>query len=368
MKIGIVGPIWIQIPPRKYGGTEEVVYNLTEGLVKKRHEVTLFGPKTARVSAHLEGTIDKPLVDLGIGWSDQSAFNYNLHHYLTAFRHAAEYDIMHVHLNKIHDNPALVFALHSQTPVLFTFHYPAPTEVYRPEKYNFLAEFPRFPYTSISDAARSGNDWNFIATVYNSIDIERFPFSEKSEDYFAWLGKIIPIKGLKEAILVAKQAGVKLKIMGAIDVKNPISVRYYEQEIKPLIDGEQIEFLGEADMNMKIQIFSKAKAFINPIQWPEPFGLVMAEAQAVGTPVIVLNKGAAGELVKDGKTGFVVENVEEMLESIKHLDRIRRIDCRKWAEEMFAPKKMVEGYEVAYKHTVEHWETYRSKQRKLLGI
>lgn len=355
MKIGVIGPLWLSIPPKKYGGTEEVVYTLKKGLIKNGHDVTLFGPK-------------KPLIEAGVGWNDPAAINFHLSHFLHAFSHAHDFDVLHMHLNKVHDNPALLFALHSKIPVLFTFHYPAPTPTYRPEKYNFLSEFPHFPYTSISNAARSGNEWNFVATIYNSIDMEQFQFSSVTDDYFAWLGKIIPIKGLKEAIWVAKKAGVKLKIMGVVDKDSSVSVEYFEKEIKPLIDGKQIEFLGEADMAMKTKVFAKAKAFINPIQWPEPFGLVMAEAQAVGTPVIVLNKGAAGELVIDGKTGFVVETLEEMIGRVGHVGQIRRIDCRKHAEEMFAPEKMVGGYEKAYQHTIENWDEYRSKQLKSLGL
>lgn len=369
MKIGVVSPIWMRIPPEKYGGTESVVYALTDGLVGKGHRVTLFAPKsTASLAATLFPTVEAPLIESGIGWNDQKAFNNHLQHYITAFQHVEDFDVLHIHLNKMHDNPALLLALHSKTPVLFTFHYPAPTPTYRPEKYIIQSLFPHFPYTSISNAARSGQQWNFIKTVYNAVDIKQFPFSNSTDDYFAWLGKILQIKGLKESIQVALKAGVQLKIMGAIDTNLPESVAYFENEVKPLIDGKQIIFLGEADLKMKTEVFGKAKAFINALQWPEPFGLVMAEAQAVGTPVIALNKGAAGELIVHGKTGFVVDTLEEMVTKVKEVDSLKREDCRAHVEANFSPEAMIAGYEEAYTTTVANWEEYRTKQLVSLNL
>jgi glycosyltransferase involved in cell wall biosynthesis len=375
MRIGIIGPIWLQIPPEKYGGTEVVVHDLAEGLVKAGHEVTLFAASTTKTSARLIPTIDKPLIPAGIGWDEPTAINYHLHHFLQAFQHTEEFDILHMHLNKVQDNSALVFALHSKTPVLFTFHYPIPTATYRPGKYKFLSDFPHFPYTSISNAARMGNDWNFVSTVYNSLDLSQYPFVETQDlaslqqgGYFAWLGKILPIKGLKESIEVAKKAGVQLKIMGAIDKDNPDSTAYFENDIKQLIDGKQIQFLGEADLKMKVEIFGKAKGFINALQWPEPFGLVMAEAQAMGAPVIALNKGAVAELVVNGKTGFVCESMDEMVDAVKKADTITREDCRAWVEEKFSRGNMIKGYEDAYTKTIQHWEEWRTQQRESINL
>lgn len=367
MKIAIAATIWIDIPPKKYGGTEAVIHNLANSLSDKGHSVTVFAPQTTKVSAKIYPTLEKPLLNMGIGFDDYSSINYHLYHYLEVFRNAADFDLIHIHLNKNHDYISLPLAMHSRTPVLFTLHFPAPTSIYRPEKYLILNKFRYMPYTSISDAARSGNDWNFIKTVYNSINIKQFPYSSASGDYFAWIGKALPIKGLREAIKIAKMANVKLKIMAAIDNDNLVSKDYFDS-IKPEIDGKQIEYLGEADLELKTRVLGKAKAFLNPIQWPEPFGLVMAESLAVGTPVIVLNKGAAPELVVNGKTGYVVNSLEEMVGKVKEIERIQRIDCRKHVEDLFTPSRMVAGYEEAYLTAIKGWDEFRAKQQEALGI
>lgn len=367
MKIAIAGTIWIDIPPKKYGGTEYVIYNLANSLSEKGHDVSVFGPQSTKVSAKVVPTLEKPLLEMGIGFDNYASLNYHLDHFLQVFSHDQKYDIIHIHLNKNHDYLALPLALNSKTPVLFTLHFPAPTPDFRPEKYLILNKFKFMPYTSISNASRSGNNWNFIKTVYNSIDISQFPFSSDSEDYFAWIGKAVPIKGLKEAIEVAKKAQVKLKIMAAVDNNNPLS-RDYFNSLKPLIDGVQIEYLGEADLKMKGKVLGKAKAFINPIQWPEPFGLVMAESQAVGTPVIVLDNGAAGELVKHEETGYVVNTLAEMVKSIKKIDKIKRINCRKHVEKMFMAEKMSSDYISAYEKTIKNWDKYRINQMKALNF
>lgn len=367
MKIGITGTLWINTPPEKYGGTEAVVATLANTLTEKGHDVTVFGPQTMNVTAKVIPTLDKPLLDMGIGYNDYAAINYHLNHFLEAFRRAGDFDILHVHLNKTHDYIALLLALYCKTPVLFTLHFPAPTAEYRPEKYLILNKFKYMPYTSISNAARSGNDWNFIATVYNSIDIKQFKYSSDSDDYYAWIGKAIPIKGLKEAIDVALKTGITLKIMAAIDKNDPSSAGYFE-ELKPLMDGKQIIYMGEADMAMKTAVLGRAKAFLNPIQWPEPFGLVMAESQAFGTPVIALNKGSASELVINGETGFVVGTLDEMADKIKNISGIDRAACRKHVENLYSPVKMVDGYEQAYKLTAEKWDEYRKRQTEALGL
>ena len=368
MKIGIVAPIWLKIPPDKYGGTEDVVYNLTEGLVKKGHDVTVFGTEACRVSAKIIATIKEPLIESGLGWDHPQSLNAHLYHYLEAFKAAKDFDILHLHINKGFDIPGLFLAIHTGIPVISTLHFPAPTVNFRSGSYAVLSQFARLPFVSISNAARSGNNWNFVRTVYNAINIEQLPYSNASDDYFAWIGKALPVKGLKEAIHVAKKAGVRLKIMAAVDKANPESVRYFEDEVKPLIDGKQIEFLGEADVKMKATVLGKAKAMLNPIQWPEPFGLVMAEAQAVGTPVIVLNKGAASELVVDGTTGFVVDDLDEMVEKIKVIDRIDRRACRKHVEETFSIESMIVGYEKAYDTVIENWKQYQKEQHQLLPL
>lgn len=364
MKIGVLGPIWIDIPPKGYGGTEEVVFNLLKGLVEKGHDVTLFGPKNSKVPSKLIPTVDIPLRSQNVEWTNIA---YNVFHITAAFDRAAEFDILHVHLNKSQDYLALPLALYSPVPVVFTFHFCLPTDATFKDRYMVLMKYRNFPFTSISNSQRADFPSNFIKTVYNSLDLTHFPFSSKSEDYFAWLGKVNPLKGTKEAILAAKKANVKLIVMGAVDKGVPHMLEYYEKEVKPLIDGQQIVWRGEVSVKEKAEILGHAKAFLNPIQWEEPFGLVMVESMVVGTPVISMNRGAAPEIIVDGKTGFLVNSVDEMVEKMKQIDSINRAACRKQVEQNFTVEKMVTGYLDAYSIVVSSWPQIIQAQKTIIA-
>jgi len=355
MKIGMIGTIWEDIPPKKYGGTEQVIYNLTEQLVKMGHDVTLFAPATTKTSATLVPTVSEPLAKKHISWFDIS---YHLYHLTQVFDRAQEFDILHLHLNKNQDYMALPLASLSKTPVITTLHFSPPTPAYRPERYQLLAKYKDLPFTSISYAQRDASDLNFIANVYNCIDIKDYPFCPTPKEYFLWLGKIMPTKGTKEAILAAKKANVQLLIAGVVDSGVPEFVQYFEREVKSLIDGKQIIFLGEVGLPQKAKLLGEAKALLNPIQWEEPFGLVMLEAQACGTPVIATNRGAAPEVIQDGKTGFLVKDISEMVEKIRSVEELDRMACRKFVADMFTLEHLAEGYLRAYKATIEHWPTY----------
>lgn len=353
MRIGVVGTIWLDIPPKGYGGTEQVIYNLVNGLVEKGEDVTLFGPKTASVKSKVFPTIDAPLRSKNVDWNNLS---YTLYHLTEAFDRACAFDILHVHINKSQDYLALPLSIFSKTPVLFTFHFKLPTPYYNIDRYMVLMKYKNLPFTSISNSQRGDLPLNFIKTVYNSLNINDFPFQEKPEDYFVWLGKVNPLKGTKEAILAAKKANVRLYVMGAVDRGVPNMLEYYEKEIKPLIDEKQIIWAGEVEQKKKAEVLGHAKAFLNPILWEEPFGLVMAEAQAVGTPVISFNRGAAPEVIQDGITGFLVKDLDEMVEKIKIVDKLDRKACRKNIEDNFTIQKMVSGYEEAYKIAIDNWK------------
>ena len=365
MKVGIVGPIWISIPPKAYGGTEDVVHNLVNGLSKKGHEVTLFGPANSKVKARLYPTVDTPLLEnkINIEWTNTG---YTLYHLAQAFERASEFDILHVHLNKTQDYIALALAEYSKTPVLFTLHFNLPSEGDngKTDRFLLLKKYAHLPFTSISNSQQKPIRLNYIKTVYNGVNPELFPFSERPGTYLAWLGKVNPLKGTKEAILAAKKADLKIYIMGTIDRNVPTMLSYYEQEVRPLIDGRRAVWLGEVSHNEKTSILSGALAFLNPIAWEEPFGLVMAESQACGTPVISFRRGSAPELIADKKTGFLVDSLEEMVEKIRESEYIDRILCRKRVEERFTIGKMVEGYEEAYLKTIENWKKYRNGKRK----
>lgn len=349
MKVAVVGSLWLDTPPKGYGGTEEVIGNIVNGLVDKGHDVTFFGPKTSTVKSKIFTTVGKPLREQNVEWTNVT---YILYHLTEVFDHASEFDVIHMHLNKSQDYFSLPLAKCSKTPVVFTFHFMLPNLSYNVDRYRILEKYKSLPFTSISNSQRAGLPWNFVATVYNGIEVSKFPFQEKTEDYFVWLGKVNPVKGTREAIVAAKRAGVKLYVLGAIDLGVPKLLEYYNEAVKPLIDNKNIVWVGEVNMEEKARILGKAKAFLNPIQWEEPFGLVMTESQAVGTPVISFKRGAAPELIIDGKTGFLVETVDEMVAKMKDVDSLSRADCRKNVEEKFSVEKMIEGYENVYKKVI----------------
>lgn len=366
MRIAIIGTLWLRTPPGKYGGTEEVVFNLTNELVNRGHDVTFFGPANAKVKARIVTTLDRPIRDMGIDWNDERAMLYHLRHITKAFDKRKEFDIIHMHLNKDHDYVSLPLAAQSETPWITTCHFLLPSKTHRIDRYDLLTKYGELPYTSISDSQRSDLPMNFVATVYNSLAINEFPFSPEADDYFAWLGRVKFDKGTKEAILAAKKAHAKLYLMGAVDESDPDMLAYYENEVKPLVDGKQIIWLGEADLNMKVRYLSRAKAMLNPIHWREPFGLVMVEAQAVGTPVISFANGAAVELIDSGKTGYLVHNIDEMAKRMHEIDNIDRAACRKNVEDHYLIHHMVTGYEKAYEKVITHWPEYFKKQQQLL--
>lgn len=353
MKIGVIGTIWLDTPPKGYGGTEEVVYNLVNGLVDQGHDVTLFGPKTAQVKAKVFPTVDKPLREQNIDWTNIA---YTLFHITEAFDKAARFDVLHIHVNKSQDYIALPLAKLSKTPCLFTLHFKLPEETQG--RYRLLKKYKSLPFTSISNSQQKPMDLNYIATVYNALRLESFQYREKPEDYFVWLGKVNPLKGTKEAILAAKKAGVKLLVLGAVDRGMENMLNYYEKEIKPLIDGKQIIWKGEVNIQEKAEILGNAKAFLNPILWEEPFGLVMAEAQATGTPVISFNRGAAPEVIVDGETGFLVETLDQMVAKMSEVTKLSRRACRENIEKRFTINSMIEAYLKAYKITISHWDEY----------
>ena len=304
MRIAVIGTLWLRTPPGKYGGTEEVVFNLVNELVNRGHDVTFFGPANAKVNARIVPTLEKPIRDMGINWNDERAIVFHVNHISAAFDKRREFDVIHMHLNKDHDYLSLPLASQSDTPWVFTCHFLLPSETQRNDRYRLLNKYKELPLISISDSQRAGLEWNFVSTVYNSLAINEFPYSSEADNYAVWLGRVSANKGTKEAILAAKEAGIMLYLMGAVDAAEPEMLAYYEDEVKPLIDSKQIVWLGEADLKMKVKYLSRARVMLNPISWREPFGLVMVESQAVGTPVIAFAEGAARELIKEGETGL----------------------------------------------------------------
>jgi len=341
MRIAQLAPVWERVPPMRYGGIELIVYLLTEELVKRGHDVTLFATGDSKTSAELSSIYHtRPPRNLLAGGDPIP----DLIHVTSAFKRADEFDIIHNHAGYC----GIALANFVSTPVLTTLHGP-----FTAENKRFFKTFKdAVYYNSISDSQRKGlPGLNYIGTVYNAIDVDRYKFKSKKKDYFLFLSRITADKGAHTAIDVAKRAGINLIMAGKID-PGP-DMEYFEERIYPQIDGKQIKFLGEVTDKRKKELLKDAKAFIFPLQWPEPFGLVMIEAMASGTPVIAFPYGSVSEIVIDGETGFIVNTVEEMVEAVSKVDKIDLFKCRDYAEKRFSSARMADDYEAIYRKMIK---------------
>lgn len=346
LRIAQIAPLWHPIPPPEYGGTERVVHSLTEGLVEKGFQVTLFACGTSKTAAKLVSVYPRSLVTDHYPWT---SIMYPLLNINEAFKRAQDFDIIHMHLNKGSDYIALPICRPVQEKVLFTLHFPYPS-YHSPtksitDKHAVFQEFNYLQYSSISNAQRRGGEnLNWLGTVYNGIDSASYTYNQIPSDYFLWLGKFNLDKGTKLAILAAKKARAKLILAGKIDLLEEEDNRYFKEEIEPLIDNIQIRYVGEVGGQEKNDLLGHALALLNPIQWNEPFGLVMTEAMACGTPVIAFNCGAAAEIVSHQQTGYLVDSIDAMVEAMAKIGAIKRKQCRMRVEEKFTKEIMVEGY------------------------
>jgi len=339
LKIAQIAPLWLSIPPKKYGGTERIISILTEELVKRGHKVTLFAPKTSVTKAKLISLIDDGLIDCGFSWLND--YHWNLFHHSFVFEQADSFDIIHCHWNGI----GVFFQKFIKTPVVHTMHNNlSPTrELNWKPFYYYKNEFkPIFVSKSEKKICpiKFKNSW----VIYNSIDTSQFSFNPQPKEHFIWIARLSPEKGAPAAIKIAKKAGVKLLLAGQIQSHHQV---YFDKEVKSLLDKD-IQYVGELSQEQLSGFYGSAKGCLYPITWEEPFGLVMAEAMACGTPVIVFDRGSAREVVKDGETGFVVKNINEAVGAVKKIDQIDRNDCRKWVEQNFTIEKMVDEYEKVY--------------------
>ena len=345
MRIAQVAPPFERVPPGRYGGTESVVSTLTEELVRRGHDVTLFASGDSSTAARLV-----PVVDVAL-WRREPRFRD-----LTPFwsivlgqlhRRLADFDVVHSHLDVF----GLPTSRVASCPVVTTQH----GRMDLPELVPVFAEFVDVPVVSISDAQRRPLPAaNWVGTVYNGVDLDRFGYSAAPGEYLVFLGRISPEKGLDTAIKVARRAGMPIKIAAREPlpfVEDP-NVRadhdYYEQVIKPLFREPGVEFVGEVAGHAKSELLAGAAGLLFPIRWPEPFGLVMAEALACGTPVVALDAGSVPEIVDHGVTGFVGASEDELVELVAGLSHIDRAACRQAAEARFSASAMADGYEAVY--------------------
>jgi len=345
LKIAQLAPPWLRIPPKKYGGTELIIYHLTEGLLKRGHEVWLFASGDSKTNAKLVSVFPEALYWKGFSWSEPYG---PLLHTLSCFEKAKDFDIIHNHFHYW----GLCLSALAKTKIVTTYHGDFKSVVKEKTiKYKILKKFRNTPFIAISNSQKKipSLKLNFIATVYNGIDVEKFRFSKTPGKYLAWMGRITPKKGLLEAIKIAKRVKIPLKIAAKIDKNYLPDIEFYKKKIKPLIDGKNIIYVGEiGGYKAKSNFLGSALCLLNPILWSEPFGLVMPEAMACGTPVIVYDRGSAREVVKDKKTGFIVKDIKEAIGAVKKIKEIKREDCRKWVKENFTKERMVKEYEKIY--------------------
>lgn len=346
LRIGQTGPLYFPVPPKKYGGVEKIIYFLCQELTEKGHKVFLFDSKDSKTKAKLIPVLEHSL------WKSKPKemapyFTYEM---AVIARKARE-----LKLDMLHDHVGhWAFSLYGQTdvPILHTLHVPfkGKDRVWAYQKLNSKL-------ISISLAQRKpAPELNYVANIYNGIDIENFPFNEKPRDYFLWVGELSQRKGILEVIKIAKMAKIKLILIGRIPPRQTKDYLFFKRYIQKELNKGKIKYLGERKIESLKIFYKNAIAFLFPLQWEEPFGLTMIESMACGTPVIAFKRGSVPEVVKDKKTGFVVspfskgrkQNLRGFIEAIKDVGKISRRECREWVKENFTMQKMVDEYEKLY--------------------
>ncbi len=341
MRIAQIAPLFEAVPPKLYGGTERVVYSITEELVAMGHDVTLFASGDSITSAKLEPVWPQALrLDPSIrDWVSTYAI---LMEYVR--QRSDQFDVLHFHVDYW---PNSLFS-RQDVPFVTTLHgrldLPEFAAVYR--------MFPEVPLVSISNNQRSPvPDLGWAATVYHGMPANLLtpqPVSGE-RDYFAFLGRISPEKGIERAIRIAQACGVTLKVAAKVDKADQ---EYFDREVAPLLKTGGVEFIGEINDAQKPAFLSGAKAVMFAIDWPEPFGLVMIEAMACGCPVIAFRRGSVPEVMKDGVSGFIVDNVEEAIAACGKLDQIDRTKVRAYFDERFTSRRMAEDYITVYEKLI----------------
>jgi glycosyltransferase involved in cell wall biosynthesis len=349
MNIAQLAPPVERIPPLGYGGTERVVHTLTEELIRRGHDVTLFASGDSRTSARLVPTCEQAL------WHHEPAYGDFAPMWSVtlgkALRELDNFDVVHSHL----DHFGFALTRQASTPIVSTLH----GRLDLPEHEPLYREFADVPLVSISNAQRSPVAWaNFLATVYHGIDLEPFTFNPLPDSYLAYLGRVSPEKGLDTAIRVARRAGMPLRVAARMplpfrsDPLARVDWEYWEHAVKPLL-GSDVEMVGEVAGAQKDAFLRNAAALLFPVRWPEPFGLVMVEALACGTPVLALRGGSVPEVVRDSATGFICDTEDELVMAARRLRGLDRWTCRREVEQRFSPAAMARAYERVYERVIE---------------
>ncbi|MEN3340705.1 MAG: hypothetical protein V7644_109 [Actinomycetota bacterium] len=340
MRVAILSPVWFPVPPRGYGGIEWIVSLLADGLVDAGHDVTLFASGDSRTNAKLAAVYDSaPSDQIGVA-------QVEIRHALSCFARAGDFDVINDHSGP----PAALVAGAVATPCVHTVHGPLvgePGELYE----QIALVSPRTRLVSISMKQRQphpGLPW--LANIPNALDLSLYPVQPRRGDYLLFLGRMSVDKGAHRAVAVALQAGLPLKLAGKR--REPAELQYFRELIQPHLRPGEIEYLGEVTHGEKVELLQNARATLFPIEWEEPFGLVMVESMACGTPVVATRRGAVPEVIEHGRNGIVVDDYREMPAALDEADRLEPLELRRLAEERFAPQRMVGDYVAAFEEAI----------------
>jgi len=349
MRIAVLSPVWFPVPPAGYGGIEWIVSLLADGLVDAGHDVTLFASGDSRTKARLESVYDTAPSE----WIGNSF--WELRHAVSCLMREGEFDVISDHTGPL----GLALGSMGPTPLAHTVHGPLsgePGMLYE----DVVAMLPRAALIAVSDAQRRPiRQLPWVATCANAVDLSLYPFKLHGGDYLLFLGRMTADKGAHRAIAVARECGLPLKLAGKC--REPLEQLFFDEYIRPHL-SDTIEYVGEVTHDEKVELLQHARATLFPIEWDEPFGLVMIESMACGTPVIATRYGAVPEVIEDGVTGIIVDEWSDMPRALDRLEAIDPRVQRRRVEQRFSPERMVADYAAAYEATIERWALVPSER------
>jgi glycosyltransferase involved in cell wall biosynthesis len=340
VKIAVLSPVWFPVPPSGYGGIEWVVSLLGDGLVDAGHDVTLFASGDSRTKAKLQSLYEvAPSHEIGRSQTE-------IRHALSCFERAGEFDVINDHSGP----PAAAIAGSVSTPTVHTVHGPLNGEP--GELYEQIARVaPRTRLVSISMNQRKPRpDLPWIANIPNALDFSVYPFARHRGDYLLFLGRMNAEKGAHRAVTIAMETGLPLKLAGK--KREPNEQEYFRQLVEPHLKPGHIEYLGEVSHGEKVELLQNARATLFPIEWEEPFGLVMIESMACGTPVIATRWGSVPEVIEHGRSGVIVDDYRIMPAALEEADRLDSVEIRRAAEQRFSRERMVADYVAAFEQAI----------------
>ncbi|MEZ2350187.1 glycosyltransferase family 4 protein [Caballeronia sp. RCC_10] len=342
MKIAQVAPLYESVPPIAYGATERIISYLTEALVALGHDVTLFATGDSRTRARLHSGTPTAL------WRDERVWDTTSHHLRqldAVIKRSSQFDVIHFHTEPLHLPMQRLLAC----PSITTMHGRLLPADHGP----LFDTFSDAPLVAISDSQRSEMpDANWRATIHHGLALDEMRYSQEGGDYLLFVGRVMPEKRIDRAIEIARRAGLPLKIAAAV---HPGERAYFKEQICPLLEASQsfVEYLGEVGGEARRALFAHARALVFPIDWEEPFGLVMIEAMASGTPVIAFRRGAVPEVIEHGVSGFIVDDVDEAVQAVRDIGAVDRARCRQTFEQRFCAERMARDYLAVYRDLME---------------